>query len=261
MFRIFSPGCASRHRHLLPMKQPKSLSLQSGRAALAALVLTGVPAQATVTLLNGFTATTAEVSDGNELAYQANVSSSDLLNGKIPVTTGWNITNGASPNEMTDGSHGQSFAAAGNQVDGGWTTSGATATYALGGGTNGLGYDLTSILTVASWTNVGFGNQAWTIAVRPVGGSFTDLAAINYQPLGGAAGGSTMVSLSNLSVTGVDAIRFTANTVNGGANAGAFVTREIDVSGSSTVPEPGSALLGACGAALLVLRRRPVTAG
>ncbi len=224
------------------------------RLALAALPLAAAPAHATVTFLNGFTGTTAEVNSATELAYQANVSSSDLINGMIPVTTGWNTTNGAHPNELTDGIHGQTFAAAGNLVDGGWTTAGATATYLLGSGANGLGYNLSSLQTIAAWVNVSFGNQAWTIAVRPLGGSFTDLATINYQPLSG--GGATQVNLSNLNATGIDAIRFTANSVNGGINGGAFVGREIDVFGSSTIPEPGSLLLGALGAVQLLRRKR-----
>ncbi|MCW1886186.1 hypothetical protein OKA04_15720 [Luteolibacter flavescens] len=224
-------------------------------SALASLFLAAAPARAAVTFLNGFTGSVSEVNSTSELAYAANVSSTDLLNGKVPAITGWNLTNGAHPNELTDGVHGATFAAAGNLVDGGWTTVGATATYDLGGGANGLGYDITSLQSIAAWVDVRFGNQAWTVAVRPVGSiSFTDLATINYQPL--TAGGATQVSLTGLNVTGVNAIRFTALQVNGGTNAGAFVPREIDVFGASTVPEPGAALLGALGTLLLVKRRR-----
>lgn len=237
------------------MKYPKNPGLALV-AALASLVLASAPARATVTFLNGYTGTAAEINSATELAYQANASSSDLIDGLIPTTTGWNTTNGAHPDELTDGIHGVSFATAGNSVEGAWTTTGATAVYNLGSGANGLGYDISSIQTIAAWVNVGFGNQAWTIAVRPLGGSFTDLATINYQPLGLADGGATQVSLSSLNVTGIDAIRFTANQVNGGANGGAFVGREIDVFGAATVPEPASALLGASGMALFLFRRR-----
>jgi hypothetical protein len=193
--------------------------------ALASLVFAGAPANAAVTFVNGYTGTVAEINSSSELAYQANVSGSDLINDLVPTTTGWNITNGASPSQLTDGIHGVSFATTGNNVQGGWTTAGATAIYSLGSGANGLGYNLSSIQTIAAWVNVGFGNQGWTIAVRPLGGSFTDLATINYQPLGLSAGGATQVSLTSLNVTGIDSIRFTANQVNGGANAGAFVGR------------------------------------
>jgi hypothetical protein len=71
--------------------------------------------------------------------------------------------NGAHPSELNDGIHGKSFAAVGNTVDGAWTTVGATATYQLGAGPNGTGFDLFSIQSIAAWVDVAFGNQAWTV--------------------------------------------------------------------------------------------------
>lgn len=251
MFRIHTPTS--------PMK-PSTTPTTRALVALSSLLLSAAPASAAVTFFNGYSGSVSEVNSSTELAYAGNVSSSDLINGMTPATSSWNTTNGAHPNELTDGIHGQTFAAVGNTVDGGWTTVGATATYTLGSGANGLGYDISSIQTIAAWINVGFGNQAWTIAVRTLGGSFTDLATIDYQPLG-SGGGATQVNLSSLNVTGIDAIRFTANSVNGGANGGAFVGREIDVTGTSTVPEPAATLLGALGAVMLLRRRRRAIAG
>lgn len=174
-----------------------------------------------------------------DLNYAAEASATDLLHEITPITTGWNTGNGASPGELSDGVYGRDFAAAGNNVDGAWTTVGATAEYQLGGGPNGTGFDIFSIQSLASWVNAAFGNQAWTVEVKPIGGNFTTLATVNYQPIAAGANGATKVVLSGpgpLLATGIEAIRFTANQVNGGANAGAFVWRELDVHGQAAAP-------------------------
>jgi lysophospholipase L1-like esterase len=166
------------------------------------------------------------------LTYQGDVSNSDLLVGIIPSTTGWNTTNGASVSQLTDGVHGDDFTVAGDMVEGAWTTVGATATYALGLGDNGTGYDLTSIVSIADWVDTGFGNQSWTIEVQPVGGAYTTLHTGDCQPLG-VGPGTTKVVVGDGSATlasGIQNIRITANAVNGGG----FVWRELDVFGVST---------------------------
>ena len=224
-------------------------------AAAAAFVVT--PAHATVNFLNGYSGTPAEVSSTTQFVYAGDVSASDLLDGITPSTTGWNTTNNASPLELTDGIHGLGFNdVPGDSVQGAWTTVGATATYSLGTGANGLGYDVTSVQSIADWVNVGFGNQGWTVAVELVGGGgFVDVATIDYQDLGTGVG-TTKVTLSNLDVTGIQSLRVTANSVNGGANAGAFVWRELDVFGVDTVPEPSAAALLGLGVLTLLRRRR-----
>ncbi len=221
--------------------------------SIAGLVLAATAANAALVQTKVFSAT--------ELAYSADVSNTDLLTGLTATTTGWNVTNGSTTPELNDGIHGVSFATAGNSVQGTWTTVGATATYNLGLGSGGLGWNLTNIQTIAAWVNAGFGNQAYTVDVKLKGaGSFTTLALVDYQPLAAAAIGATKVTLtddSGVLATGVEFIRFTANSVNGGVNAGAFVFREIDVAGVGTIPEPSAAaLLGLGGLALLGRRRR-----
>jgi Bacterial Ig-like domain len=211
-------------------------SIRTLLAALGSLVLAALPARATVSFSNGYTGTFTEASNAGGTAYQADVGTTDLINGLTPVTTGWNLTGGASPNRLTDGLNGASDNAAG-QVEGGWTTVGATATYTLGAGTNGLGYNIASIQSIAAWPNAGFGNQGWIVSVRLLGSSsFSSVGTVNYQPFTTAGGSSTRVLLSNLNITGVDAIRFAASQVNNGTNLGAFVWREIDVVGASTLP-------------------------
>ena len=179
-----------------------------------------------------------KVFSADELAYSANVSNSDLINGLAATTTGWNPGNGSTTPELNDGIHGVSFATAGNSVEGTWTAVGATAIYNLGLGSGGQGYNLTSIQTIAAWVNAAFGNQAYTVDVKLRGAaSYTTLATVDYQPLAAGAIGATKVTLtddSGVLATGVEFIRFTANSVNGGVNAGAFVFREIDVSGTPT---------------------------
>jgi hypothetical protein len=194
---------------------------------------------ATVTIESGFSGTAAEVFSSAQFSYAAGVSASDLLHGLTPTLTGWNYTNNASPLELTDGTHGLGYnVIATDKVQGAWSTVGATATYNLGGGAGGLGFDITSVQSIADWVNVGFGNQAWRIEVKPVGGTYTTLATVNYQPLGKVAPndtGTTRVALSNLDATGIESIRITASQVNGGTNSGAFVWRELDVFGAATI--------------------------
>ncbi|MDG1072263.1 MAG: Ig-like domain-containing protein [Akkermansiaceae bacterium] len=206
------------------------------RPALHLVLLSAASVHATVTIDPAFSGSSTEVGSATELAYQADVSNSDLIEGMTPVTTGWNLGNSAHPDQLTDGVHGGSFSDVGNTVEGGWTTVGATTEYALGAGANGFGYDITSIQSIAAWVNVGFGDQAWTVEVRPVGGSYVTLARVDYD--GTANGGATKVNLTGLDASGIEAIRFTANNVNGGANAGAFVWRELDVFGTDTVGGP-----------------------
>jgi len=198
--------------------------------ALVDLALAATSARATLVQ--------TKVSSATELAYSADVSNSDLLTGKTATTTGWNLGNGSTTAELNDGIHGVTFAAAGNSVQGTWTTVGATAIYNLGLGANNLGFDLTSIQTIAAWVNVGFGNQAYSVDVKLKGAaSYTTLATVDYQPLALNGIGATKVTLTDSTgvlASGVEFIRFTANSVNGGQNAGAFVFREIDVFGTPT---------------------------
>ena len=190
------------------------------------------------------------VSSATELAYAGDVSSSDLLHGLTATTTGWQLDAEADPQEIHDGVHGNTFNdPPSDRVQGGWTTVGATAEYNLGLG-SGAGWDITNIQSIAAWNGAGFGNQGWTLEVKlKDAGSYTTLATVDYQPLGGAAAGATKVTLTDgtgVLASGVEYIKVTANSVNGGENAGAFVWRELDVFGVETGggPTPAVALDG-----------------
>ena len=72
---------------------------------------------------------------------------------------------------------------------------------------------------------------------------------MDYQPLGSAVGATkvTLTDTTGVLATGVEFIRFTATTVNGGANSGAFVFREIDVFGTPTTSDTGRLTLKSSG--------------
>lgn len=175
-----------------------------------------------------------------QLAFAGDVSATDLLHGLVPVTTGWKMGNNAHPLELSDGIHGERFnEVVGDKVQGAWTTVGATAEYELGRGSNGTGHDIISIQSIADWNGAGFGNQAWTVEVKPVGGTYRILHTVHYHPLTSQpldGGGATKVVLSDKSgvlANGIEAIRFTAGHVAGSVDNG-FVWREVDVFGRPT---------------------------
>lgn len=184
-----------------------------------------------------------KVFSATPLTYSADVSKSDLLTGLTPVTTGWHTINNASTLELTDGIHGLTFKeVAGDLIQGAFSTVGATAIYNLGTGANGLGYDIASIQSIADWRDSGFGNQAWTLAVKSVDGSdFVDLATVDYQPLAASDGGTTKVTLTDPSgviAKGVESIKITANSITGGSKNKSFIWRELDVFGTPSSATP-----------------------
>lgn len=176
----------------------------------------------------------------NELEYAGDVSSNDLLHGLTATAGGTWLSAVAG---LNDGVHGISYADAGDVVQGAWATPGASAEFELGTGANGTGYDVTSIQSIASWSGGGFSNQAYTVEVKAVGGSWTILETVDYQPLPDAVGDeATKVTLSDESgvlASGIEAIRFTASAVDNvfedpHALTGSFVWREIDVFGAAS---------------------------
>ncbi|MFK7909393.1 MAG: PEP-CTERM sorting domain-containing protein [Akkermansiaceae bacterium] len=222
-------------------------------AAIAGIALTTASANAAVTISAPFTGSSSEVSSTSELAYDGNESSTDLLNGLAATSSsGWNLSNGSTVPELNDGIYGAGFP--GSNVTGLWSNEGATVEYSLGA--NALGYDITAIKSIAAWQSAGFGNQVWTVDVKAVGGSFVNLATIDYTPSNGGTG-ATMVDLTGLNATGIESIRFTAGSTAGNSVGNDFVFREMDVFGSATViPEPSSSVLLGLGGLALVFRRR-----
>lgn len=162
----------------------------------------------------------------------------------MAATTGWNLANKATPANLNDGTHGMSYDDVGVSAVAtiAWTTVGATAEYNLGTGTNGLGYALTSMQSIADWNSAGFGNQAWTVEVKPVGGEYRILHTVNHHPLTSRldGGGATKVILTDkggVLASGIESIKFTASHVAGSVG-NAFVWRELDVFGTPTARPP-----------------------
>lgn len=218
-------------------------------AAITGLALAATSAHAAVVFTGAGSATE---DSGTELAFAGDVSSSDLLHGLAVTAVGFN--GGGDNDALNDGVLGDSFSVA-SQINGAWTADGATATYDLGLGTNGLGWDITSIQSIAAWVNVGFGDQAWTVAVSTDDVSYDNVATVFYDPT--SDGGSTKVTLTDLDISGIQYIKFTANLITGNGNGDVFIWREIDVEGTATaVPEPSSAALLGLGGLALILRRR-----
>ena len=218
----------------------------SGLSSASAAVLFGA----------GVTGTTAEVTSTSTTAYSGDVSAADLINGLTPTgVTGW--FNGRNPDRLVDGLHG-----AGNSVDNVAQNSGgspAVAIFDLGTGANGLGYDLSDIVSIAAWGDSGFGNQVWTLEVAGVGSSsYSTLVSVDYQP-GQQASRVTLSDISGGLASGVQFVRVSALPNAGGSN-NRFVWRQLDVFGNSTaapIPEPSTtALLGLGGLALILRRRR-----
>ena len=198
------------------------------------------------------------VSNPDQQFYALAASSSDLINGLTATTaSGWNLAFGGGPAQLNDGLHG----ANNPPVQGAFSTVGATVTYNLGLG-SGFGYDLTSIQSIASWSNDGYGNQAYTVEIQLAGsGLFSPLASVSNTPFTtgtSTSGGATKTTLTDgtgVLVSGVEFIRFTATSA-GASVGGATVFREIDVNGVASVPEPSSLGLLSLGALGLLRRRR-----
>lgn len=208
----------------------------------------------------------------DELAFLGDVSNTDLLHGITGTGGDWNTGfGGVDPSGLNDGTNGGDFEAVGiNALTGASFAKDGTVSFrefVLGIGANGLGFDITSIQSIAAWQGAGLQNQKYDIFVSTVGSaSFTLLTTVDYQPVAwvstdaaDANGGATKVNVTDNSgplATGIDAIRFNILDTVAASGAG-VVMREIDVFGAAAVPEPTSAvLLGLSGLALLRRRRQ-----
>jgi hypothetical protein len=125
----------------------------------SALLILATSASATVVSSGGTTGTPVETpSDpGDENAFDGTGYTGDLLEGLTATdVSGWFSTD-RGPDKLVDGTVDGSSVANTAQNSG----SSATATFDLGTGDNGLGYDLTSILSIAAWSNPG--GHHWSI--------------------------------------------------------------------------------------------------
>ena len=244
------------------MKNPKFTS-----AILAILAFSSASASAAIVISGVSNPGGTPDANTDELAYALFVSTTDLLHGLGGTGGTWNNSTppAASPDGLNDGAHGGDFTASG--ITGGltgaaWAADGAVSirTFDLGPGSNGTGFNITEIQSIAAWNGAGFANQRYEVYVSLVGNAaFTLLTTVNYQPHAVDGGGSTKVNVTENAgflATGIDAIRFAILDTTSN-NGGGVVMREIDVFGAAApVPEPATSLLGALGVLGLLRRRR-----
>ncbi|MFC4992600.1 PEP-CTERM sorting domain-containing protein [Rubritalea tangerina] len=176
--------------------------------------------------------------------------------------------NGGNPNQLVNGSAltgGGLFHSSGTND----THFPATYTLEFDLSINTLGYDITTINTIAGWNENGrtLANQQYELQYSVVGdAAFQSLGVQSFTPFSGADGNGASASL--LSITddsgtiaqGVDAIRFIVQ--DHGQHTGTAqgtVFKEFDVIGAATVasvPEPSTTALIGIGGLSLILRRR-----
>jgi hypothetical protein len=173
------------------------------------------------------------------MAYAGLVSNSDLINGSAPSTfTGWQPNFGNSAN-LTNGSYG------GNHAIGDicWADTDPVAIYDFA-----TAKDISEIRTFASWDDPNLLAQIYSVYVKHSGNSDFDaspIASANFNP--GGSSQATMVTITDSTGTlasNVVGIRF-AFTASAGGPQPAF--REFDITGTTSIPEPSTAILLSAG--------------
>lgn len=179
----------------------------------------------------------ASVNSTSEIAYSADVKNNDLLHGVAGTFNNLKTAGGPVGQFANDGLNGVAteFGAIA------WTDDGNVSglTYEIGVG-NGVGYDVSSITTIAAWTNAGFGNQKYKVSVRYSGA--TDYVpapecSVDYQPFTSSGGGATKITITRpggLVFSRIEGIRFTGLNVANSAGGGSTTFREIDVLGAAS---------------------------
>jgi hypothetical protein len=165
----------------------------------------------------------------------------NLNDGSLGITTGNHIGSVA-------------FTASGT-----WTT-----TFALDLSVNTNGYDITSINSIAGWTDVRI-DQKYTLlystAAAPT--TFISLGTFTYSPAGqtGTSDRSSEITLTATGLTNVAALQFNFQTP-GGYASDETTYREIDAFGVASplavavVPEPSAYALILCGFGALIAFQR-----
>jgi hypothetical protein len=224
------------------MKHPRSLLFSAAAAAATLGAFAGAPARAAIVQTNAFNNTLAGLP----------VSSTDLLQTNLASVTSSGGFSGFAANTLsllTDGLLGTPGAPSG--VASVAPLGGTSITFTLDTATNPLGYDITSLVTTASW-DTGRDGQEYTVSYSTVAApaTFTTLFTIaQYQsPQAEFNPATTSVTLtenagSGLLATGVAAVRLTFTNFENSGTA----YREIDLIGApvgaATVPEPSALAL------------------
>lgn len=213
---------------------------------LSILAALGLPAFAAPVISTAVSGPFNPSTTTDEIAFAGDVSTTDLLTGIVGTGGVWNVGGGSGPSGLNDGNPGGDYDLNGISALTGtaWAMDGTSSsrTFVLGSGLGGLGYDITGIQSIAAWQGAGFSNQKYHVFVRAIGGKFTLLTSVDYQPFTAniTSGGSTKVNITDESMgplaSGIDAIRFDIlDTVSD--NGGGVVMREIDVFGMESGPD------------------------
>lgn len=193
-----------------------------------------------------FSSSAAANAAGSDMTYQSDVSSTDLLQGISGTYTGWQLTGTFNPANLNNGTHGATSVGQTPDDLAFAADSGTSATYILGPGANGRGFDITSIVSIASWRDSSLFQQHYEIWIRPLGGtSFdklytvtNDLSPIPSTNLAGSSKVTVADGSDNLVATGIDAIRFVIleipSAFEPSPGGGSTTFREIDVFGTPT---------------------------
>lgn len=206
------------------------------------------------------------VSNTNDSNYDATISTTDLLAGVAPTTSGAyagdtnGIYDGVSVSGSLTATSGNIYLSSNPDV---------TMTFNLTGSVTG--YDITSIASIAGWVTNAHHHAAqfYEVLVSVVGSaSYTSLnltgaaasgGKVSYDPFASGEGSTKVTITDNSSgviASGVDGIRFVLISTPD-ALENDTVYHEIDVFGTATaIPEPSVALLGGLGLLALLRRRR-----
>jgi hypothetical protein len=196
------------------------------------------------------------------------VSSTDLINGKSPLTSSGNFgleTAGGLP-ALTDGTYGTindgvtgghpAFATAGTGTGAG---AGTLVSYSLGA--NATGYNISNIVVYGGWNDNGRDQQLYTVSYSTVAapGVFIPITSVNFNPtIAGAVQSATRATISDNTLpflaTGAAAIQFDFSAAVENGYTG---YAELDVNGTPVAaPEPATFGLLSAGALALLARRR-----
>lgn len=185
----------------------------------------------------------ATVNDSSQTAYEADVRNDDLLQGVAGTFTYLQSAGGPLGQRANDGLNGgvQEHAALAWAADGNISS----FTYEIGVG-YGVGYDVSTIQTIAAWGDSGFMNQKYKVSVRYAGATEYVPApecTVDYQPVTdiGNVPGATKVTITRpggMIFSRIEGIRFTCLNVVNNTAGGSTTFREIDVEGAATTLSP-----------------------
>jgi len=209
--------------------------MKATKLVLMTLVMVGLAGLASAALVQ----TNSSNGDFNGFA----AASDDLINAGQSTLAGVDFSGGVSfgdPGALNNGDGGDYFGFA-------WDGGNAVVTANLNTSVNTLGYDITSMTSIASWFSSDRYAQTITVAYSLVGSDdFVTLGTFSNSD-----NVSTKIVLTDSTgviASGVDAIRCTLSSMT--------TFKELDVAGTPTLPEPATMGLLTLGGLGMLIRRK-----